>query len=100
MWLRKAWRYQRDNKKSQNLRMTDNTMTNRKIQKDKQWSTKHYSENKWTTQTSLKRGVYPGDPRATQTSLKRGVYPGDPRATQTSLKRGCIQVILEQHKHH
>ena len=69
MWLRKAWRYQRDNKKSQNLRMTDNTMTKRKIQKDKQWSTKHYSENKWT------------------------------RATQTSLKRGCIQVTLEQDKH-
>ena len=44
--------------------------------------------------------MYPGDPRATQTSLKRGVYPGDPRATQTSQKGGCIQVILEQHKHH
>jgi hypothetical protein len=43
-YIRNVWRHQRGNQ-AVNQSRTANTMVNRKRQKDKQWVTKHYTEN-------------------------------------------------------
>ena len=41
-WIRRVWRYQKDN---QNPEGQKTQWPKEKGQKDKQWSTKHYTEN-------------------------------------------------------